>query len=42
MGKYEDERDKKIHEQNKKIVHYLYTIFWSMVTALITCYLMTH
>lgn len=32
----EDEFDKKIEEQNKKITHVIWIIFVSMITALIT------
>ncbi len=42
MTPFEEEQDKKIQEQNKKIVHYIFTIFWSMVTAVLICYLYLH
>lgn len=37
-----DNKDDWVKEIDKKIIHYLWTIFVSMVTALITMYLKMH
>lgn len=36
-----DEFDKRIEEQNKKITHFLWIIFVSMITSIITTILCT-
>ena len=41
MKKYEDDLDKKIEEFDKKTIHLLWTVFLSMITAIITVILST-
>lgn len=37
----DEELEKKIEEFDKKAIHYLFTVFWSMVTAMLVTIALT-
>lgn len=42
MNSREEELDRKIKEQNKKIVHYIFTISVSVLTSIFVCYMLSN